>query len=88
MKHNKILNIENIGEVIENEECLSYGDFFKLNILDVLRDMLDIGEEYNFTLEDIEGMADNLLNNDKLFSLLDNFIVEEMNNYKQCQEEL
>ena len=86
MKHNKILNIENISEVIENEECLSYGDFFKLNILDVLRDMLDMGEEYNFTLEDIEEMADNLLSNDKLFSLLDNFIVEEMNNYKESEE--
>lgn len=88
MKHNKILNSENIGEVIENEECLSYGDFFKLNILDVLRDMLDIGEEYNFTLEDVEEMANYLLMNDKLFSALDNFIIEEMNKYKQCQEEL
>lgn len=88
MKHNKILNIENIEEIIEYEECLSYLDFFKLNILDVLRYQLDIGEKYDFTLEDVEEMASYLLRNDELFSALDNFIIEEMNKYKQCQEEL
>lgn len=87
MKESKILNSENIGDVLEEQSVNSYLDFFKMNVLELLQAKLAEGENYKFTEEDIEEISDYLLNNDDLFDMLDNFIIDEMNKYKFYKEE-
>ncbi len=82
MKEKEILSNENIGECIGNQEVLSSLDFFKLNILELLQTKLSENENYICSLDDVEMVAENLLENDELYDMLDSFILEELENYK------
>lgn len=83
MKEKEILSNENIGEYIGNQEILSSLDFFKLNILELLQAKLSENENYMCSLDDVEMVTENLLENDELYDMLDSFILEELENYKE-----
>lgn len=80
---NKILNIENIGNILTEQECLSFSDFFKILTLELLQSKFAQGEKYKINLEDIEEIAENLVNNDEIYYELDKYINEEIENYKK-----
>lgn len=80
---NEILTSENIGEAIEEQTVCSYTDFFKINILELLQSKLAENDNYNITLEKVETIAENLLENDELFDMLDSFILEELENISE-----
>lgn len=82
---NEILTSENIGEAIEEQTVCSYTDFFKINILELLQLVSKLAENdnYNITLEKVETIAENLLENDELFDMLDSFILEELENISE-----
>ncbi len=80
MDENKILDSENIDKEIEKlkNEKFTGINYWKILLLEWIENYNENNEPMNVTMEQVEKVADNLMNNDRMWNVIDEEIDNEM----------
>lgn len=87
MEDNIMIDENNIDEILEEQICTSYVDFFKINVLETLKQKMD-EERFIISMDKVDEIAENLLNDDEIFDVINSHILEEFQKIRNnCEEE-
>ena len=83
-KMEKYLDYEDILDECEKIANVSLRDFFKVSVLETLRNFMEVNErQYKVKLVDIEKMVTDLINDDDLWNTIDFAVIEKVNEYEK-----
>lgn len=83
-KMEKYLDYEDILDECEKIANVSLRDFFKVSVLETLRNFMEVNErQYKVKLADIEKMVTDLINDDDLWNTIDFAVIEKVNEYEK-----
>ena len=83
----KYLSFDKIkSELQKNSNANDSREYWRVLVLGTLENLIEVGQEFNITSEDVDKIVDNLFKNNTIIEVIDEEMFKELEKYRKKED--